>query len=744
VDTILVDDFEVGATQGVFSERKNRLDAFQGTWARRPSYTVITKVPDTRPGSKGYALRIEFNKSGGWCGWYTLLNGIDVSRHNALTFWVKGEKGGERFDIGFADARMQDLEIDAVYAGPILAFLPDGVTTDWQKVKVPLAGLKTDLDMTRMGSLVFWFRYEGSGAIHLDDVAFVYDEEVERIQRENIPKAEPHPKSPRAMWIWKSNPIEHLDVRREMLSFAKKAAMRRFYIYLGEDPITHTPPQYQAGLADFLKECHTQGIEVHALQGNPLWALKPYHARVLEWIEGFLAFNRGRPLEERIDGIHMDIEPYLTQEWETGDRDQLKAEFLDLMRQCRALIDKEAAKLGEISARPWATGMHANKPFVMGLAIPLFYEREPELEEKLLAFVDYAALMDYYDNARDIIAHGSSHLEMANRLGVEMVIGVETQDLVEMHQGTRRNTFIEEGWQEMERELKKVVEAFLDFPSFGGIAIHHYDSYRLMQKGRNVPTRERSGKVPVLKAKRIEPGAMRVDGDLADWQEADWIALNRKEQVVYGAGAWEGAHDLSGRLAFAWEPEALWMAIDVTDNIHIQEKRGADMWEGDHLELWIDADLWGDYQEAVNSADDFQLGLSPGNFRDLPYEVHVWVPAIAPESVQAIQYVAKPKPNGYGYTMELKIPTSFLFQNIPKRIGIDPTEVHIPKGVTHEQWGLHRRVLESGKMEAGFQLGVMADLSDCDDTRHPQKCLISPSPERQWGDPTTFNPLQLE
>ncbi len=71
--SILVDDFETGSTQGLFAERKNRLDAFQGTWARRPSYTVITKAPDARPGHPGRVLRIEYSKSGGWCGWYTLL-----------------------------------------------------------------------------------------------------------------------------------------------------------------------------------------------------------------------------------------------------------------------------------------------------------------------------------------------------------------------------------------------------------------------------------------------------------------------------------------------------------------------------------------------------------------------------------------------------------------------------------------------------------------------------------------------
>ena len=746
---ILVDDFETGKTSGLFGERKNRLDAFQGTWARRPSYTVITKVVDTRPSSVGYALRIEYAKLGGWCGWYTLLNGIDISRHNALSFWVKGERGGERFDVGLADDRMQDLQIDAVYVGPIMAFLQKGVTTDWQQVKIPLQSLRADLNLSRMGSLVLWFRYEGAGAIQMDDVAFVYDEEVERIQRENAPAAKADPRAPRATWIWKYDPVSNPEARRELFALSERTAMRRYYLYLGEDPIPETPASYQKELAEFLRQCHDRGIEVQALQGNPLWALKTFHPRVLAWIDGFLQFNRARPAEERMDGVHLDIEPYLTQEWETGDRAKLQAEFIELIAQCRSLIDGDSPKRdtlehlppGTLPKRPWAVGPTAGKPFVMGLAIPIFYNREPEMEEKLLKHLDYAALMDYYDSARDIVDNGRSHVEMANRLKVAMVVGVETQDLVQMNQGKRRNTFVEEGWEEMERELTQVVDAFAGQPGFDGLAIHAYDSYRILPRGRNVPTRERTGKVPPIAA-QVRAGPVELDGVLADWSGVHWLKVDAKANVVYGAGAWNWAQDLSYQAAFAWEPKALLLALDVRDDAHLQEKRGADMWEGDHVELWLDADLFGDYREAVNSADDFQLGLSPGNFKDLPPEVHVWVPSVRPETLKEIRVAAREKENGY--TMEVRIPTAFLFQNVAKRIGVDPRKIELPKGATLQQMALQRDVLESGQLKPGFRLGVLVDGSDCDAAHQPQKCLLSSSTERQWGDPTTFNLLELK
>lgn len=764
-EPILVDDFEVGATSGLFAQRKNRLDAFQGTWARRPSYAVITKVLQNRPGSIGNALRIEFSKVGGWCGWYTLLNGIDVSRHNALTFWVKGEAGGERFDVGMADERMQELEIDAVYVGSIKAFLPEGVTTEWQQVKIPLQGFKSELDLTRMGSLVFWFRYEGAGAIQVDDVAFVYDEEIEKILEANIPRGQMDPKSPRAMWVWKYDPVQNLQVRQELLEFCRRTALSRLYIYLGEEPIPQMPKTYQRQLAEFMKQCHAMGVEVQALQGNPLWALKSHHPRVLEWVSGFLQFNREHPPQERIDGVHMDIEPYLTSEWETGDREKLKEEFLELLAQCRAIIDAynlahspspasspppgEGKGEGKTVARPWGIGPTARFPFVMGLAIPLFYEREPEMEERMLKHLHYAALMDYYDTARDIIEHGRFHVELAERLGIQMVIGVETQDLVQMNQGKRRNTFVEEGWEDMERQLDQVAKTFAGHSSYDGVAIHCYYAYRVLQRGRNVPTRERSGKIPRLTASRAAAG-VAIDGELDDWAGAVWVAVDRGEQVVYGAGAWEGPIDLSFRLALQWEPEALLMAMEVTDDVVFQEKQKADMWEGDHFEVWVDVDLEADFTEAVNSSDDFQLGFSPGNFQSLGPEVHVWVPSVSEESLTQVQIAAKQVPADpttrrlAGYTLEVRLPTAFLFQNVEKKVGVEPAKSPAASRVDPQVLALQEGVLNSGELKAGFRLGLMVDGSDSDEARSPQKCLISTSQQRQWGDPTTFNVLELK
>ena len=150
----------------------------------------------------------------------------------------------------------------------------------------------------------------------------------------------------------------------------------------------------------------------------------------------------------------------------------------------------------------------------------------------------------------------------------------------------------------------------------------------------------------------------------------------------------------------------------------------------------------GDYNEAANSADDFQIGLSPGNFKNLPPEIFIWVPSVDPDTLREVVLAAKQKEKGY--TLEVRLPVSFLFQNVSKRVGVEPLGSPILKRISKEQLALQKGVLNSAELKAGFRMGLMLDGSDCDAAHQPQKCLLSTSTERQWGDPTTFNTLELK
>lgn len=125
------------------------------------------------------------NGSGGWCGYYTLLKSpgrdgaadeyLDGSRYGAITFWVRGEKGGEEFVVGLVD-RYWDEAGDSARSRDIGAYLPAGrVTTEWQKAAIPFSEFY--VDFTRLSAVVFVFERESgspaeqTGTMYIDNIA---------------------------------------------------------------------------------------------------------------------------------------------------------------------------------------------------------------------------------------------------------------------------------------------------------------------------------------------------------------------------------------------------------------------------------------------------------------------------------------------------------------------------------------------------------------------------------------------
>ena len=166
---LLLDDFN--------HSDMNLLGRKANAYKRLPSVCLFSRAEEPRVGDHGHSLRLDFDKKAtGWCGYYTLLNQIDgayydLSPYKEARFWVRGDKGGEPFEIGMADRSWLTIG-DSVKAGPIEKFLPGGVTAKWQEVVIPLSAFGK-LDWSQMGSFVINFYKAGSGTLYLDDLRFI-------------------------------------------------------------------------------------------------------------------------------------------------------------------------------------------------------------------------------------------------------------------------------------------------------------------------------------------------------------------------------------------------------------------------------------------------------------------------------------------------------------------------------------------------------------------------------------------
>ena len=167
----LADDFN--------GDIQNALAGYRNPFAARPSTAKSLRTAEVCRGSDGRSLRLEIDRrAAGFCGqWIHLFDMradaptfFDARVYSHLSLWVKGERGGERFDVQLADRRWIEKE-DSIRLGNIADFLPGGVTTEWQEARVPLSAA-AGLDLAQLGGLTLNFTTPGSAVVYIDDVTF--------------------------------------------------------------------------------------------------------------------------------------------------------------------------------------------------------------------------------------------------------------------------------------------------------------------------------------------------------------------------------------------------------------------------------------------------------------------------------------------------------------------------------------------------------------------------------------------
>ena len=149
------------------------------SFEREPSTATANIVSDPRRGESGSAMRVEYANLGTYCGvWFHLYDSdaaetnrtyIDMTKTPYLSFWIKGELGGENAEVRMADPAWAMKE-DTVSAGLVSNYLSDGITTNWQEVVVPYADFR--LADKRGAVFTLLFPDSESGTVFVDDLSF--------------------------------------------------------------------------------------------------------------------------------------------------------------------------------------------------------------------------------------------------------------------------------------------------------------------------------------------------------------------------------------------------------------------------------------------------------------------------------------------------------------------------------------------------------------------------------------------
>jgi len=201
---------------------------------------------------------------------------------------------------------------------------------------------------------------------------------------------------------------------------------------------------------------------------------------------------------------------------------------------------------------------------------------------------------------------------------------------------------------------------------------------------------------------------IKIDGDLSDWPAEPTFTLNDKSQIVYSAtpNLWTGPKDLSAQVWVGWASEGLYFAFKVVDDKLVQTASDASLWHGDYMELQIDTQLEKDYADDKMSDDDYQVGISPGDFAKVPPALVAWFGPMTAAQLKEIRQ-AQVKTDD-GYILEVFMPKDTL------------------PGITFSE---------------GADFGMNINPSDSDGVG--QEVMMSTSPTRTLTDPRTFGKIIL-
>ncbi|USG64492.1 hypothetical protein NDK47_20425 [Brevibacillus ruminantium] len=282
-------------------------------------------------------------------------------------------------------------------------------------------------------------------------------------------------KTIKATWIWQAE--MSATQQQEILQFARENGINTIYLHIDrQKPFSH----YRS----FLRAASKAGINVHALGGHPAWALTAHRERMMELVDWVHRYNREAQPDERIAGIHLDIEPYLLPAWDSNQT-QVLQQWVANMQVFVEQVKEEADLEVSADLAFWLDDT------------PVPNDPERSVSEWMIETFDHVTLMAYrnsLDGSNGIEALVKNELGIADRLGKSVVIAVNAKEMP----GEAHTTFHGAGEEVMNRVLEQTAERLRIHPSFAGIAVHDYRYWQNLRQTESPQTPPPPDKEPLL------------------------------------------------------------------------------------------------------------------------------------------------------------------------------------------------------------------------------------------------------
>ncbi len=527
-DALLVADFSEGNT--------NRLGGYFNSFAKAPSQSDVTIEPISQ-GKQALAFTYKREFSGFAGFWIHLFDFkaapanqifFDASPFEYITFLIRGLAGNENLNLQVAD-RIWELKQDSLPIGNLSDYLPAGrLTEQWQRAWVPLHAFPLRIDKTELASLVFQAK-GGGGKVYVQDLIFALhrsatlpQSEISSISKRTMAKG---------MWLWETAKLlDDKPSQNRLLEFCRDQNITDLFLQLPYSAALESGEWRirwdDEGLRSLLGTLNEAGIVCHALDGHPRFALTPEHKKVKAVLRKVIKFNSQSPRTSQFQAVRYDIEPYILPEFGGVQKQSILLQYLELLNDLKPVVSQAGMELG-VDIPFWYDTYNRH------------YEPAAEIQgrplsEWVLDLVDNVGIMDYRTRAYGAdgtISQAENEIKYAAEKGKKVFVGLETVTLpdetlldfsgsqgptrirLRQIEGTRvllewisdgplegslkadptsrelfqinriqvpssRITFQEKTYQDFEVVIEKTSCEFSRYPSFYGIAIHSYESFR--------------------------------------------------------------------------------------------------------------------------------------------------------------------------------------------------------------------------------------------------------------------------
>ncbi|WP_026702185.1 hypothetical protein [Salibacterium aidingense] len=271
--------------------------------------------------------------------------------------------------------------------------------------------------------------------------------------------------SKKAMWVENTDLSEN---RESILTKAEENDVNVLYVKMEEETSS-------AAYSDLIRGADEKEIEVHALGGEPAWALAENEQQILDFIERVNNYNEGAAEEEKFQGIHFKIQPQYLPEW-YEDKSTVLKEWKDNLSTALDTFSEDTPLEISSSIPFWLDEMDTPG------------ETDTPFSTWLIRHFDHTTILAYRDTLEGpngIVSLTENEFEAADSLNKQILVGVTMADTGQDH-----TTFFEEGTADMDMHLNLVDKHLGAYDSYKGTAVDDFSSMEQQEDQASAPPEE--------------------------------------------------------------------------------------------------------------------------------------------------------------------------------------------------------------------------------------------------------------